>query len=66
MLSPKTTPYADIRMEDVKSIDELKEITNEEAEKIRQDIVSLCDLMAEIMIEESKNERHERKKSECN
>lgn len=60
MCSPKTTPYADIRMEDVKSIDELKQITDEKAEEIRQDIVSLCDLMAAILIEESKNERHER------
>lgn len=58
----KTAQYSDISIEDVKSIDDLKQITEEKAEEIRQDIISLCDVMAAILIEETKNEKHEKKK----
>jgi hypothetical protein len=54
MDSLKGFQYSDVCIEDIKAIDELKEISDQEAEEIRLEIVSLCDVMAAIIIEETK------------
>lgn len=63
MISNVKSQYKDISIEDVKAVDEFKDLTDEKAEEIKQDIISLCDVMAAIIIEQNKMNDNGNKKS---
>lgn len=63
MVSNVKSQYKDISIEDVKAVDEFKDLTDERAEEIKQDIISLCDVMAAIIIEQNKMNDNGNKKS---
>lgn len=62
MTDKAKSQYLDISIEDIKAVDEFKDFTDVQAEELKQHIISLCDVMAAIIIEEKqmKNQVNEK------